>query len=59
MHIHFVSLYKDGISKCIMMLNNTAAGLKEQQKQELYKEVKRKHRKASDFQVKVSKRNQQ
>lgn len=59
MHIHFVSLYKDGISKCITMLNNTAAGLKEQQKQELYKEVKRKHRKASDFQVKVSKRNQQ
>lgn len=52
-------MYKDGISKCITMLNNTAAGLKEQQKQELYKEVKRKHRKASDFQVKVSKRNQQ
>lgn len=61
MHIHFVSFYMNDISKRFMMLNNTQLHdlMSYSNREKLYKEVKRKDREASDFQVKVSEMKQQ
>lgn len=61
MHIHFVSFYMNDISKRFMMLNNTQLHnlMSSSNREKLYKEVKRKDREASDFQVKVSEMKQQ
>lgn len=61
MHIHSVSFYMNDISKRFMMLNNTQLHnlMSSSNREKLYKEVKRKDREASDFQVKVSEMKQQ
>lgn len=60
MHIHFVCFYMNDISKCFMMLNNAQLHNLMSDREKLRKEVKRKAREASDFQVKVGemKRNE-
>lgn len=61
MHIHFVSFYMNDISNHFMMLNNTQLQdlMSCSNREKLYKEVERKDREASDFQVKVSEMKQQ
>lgn len=61
MHIHFVSFYMNDIANHFMMLNNTQLQdlMSCSNREKLYKEVKRKDREASDFQVKVSEMKQQ
>lgn len=56
MHIHFVSFAMNDISKALYdVKQHTAAQLNElQHREKLHKEVKRRDREASDFQVKVS-----
>lgn len=60
MHTHFVCFSMNDISKCFMMLNNAQLHNLMSDREKLRKEVKRKAREASDFQVKVGemKRNE-